>query len=268
MLKKLSALILSLSICLGMAAPAFAAHTPSQDTVALVGDDLVLRYEANGIIDELYNTVFNGKTAQRKVIRSADGQIIVDTYILETDNMRTVYLVENGEIVSTSTNNIYHRIALMNNPPSDFSFIMSAPHPALDITGYLYGKNYDRFGEYYNFSWSAGTKVGIVTQALISFFGGTFNVPGLITSLGVAIVGGVIDGVLQGKVRYRYDTWDYEVWARNELGLRTYTEKIYERIYDSKGNFVEDIFIRTDGDPRDRESITIAGAYNVYISNL
>jgi hypothetical protein len=271
MLKKFFTTVLCLFLCISLSLQAFAAENPAIGVTQLSEDGSVTRTvsEAIGIDEALYNTTYKGQPAQRKVIKDLKGSVLFDAYITEQDNIRTVYRVENEKVIST-------RSALISNgyifpqdfPPTGFRFIMSVPHPSLDITGNLYGKNYDEYGSYYDFSWTAGTRFGIIAEAFILRFGGTFNVGGLLISLGVAVVAGIIDGVLEGKVRYKYDNWDYEVWAWDELGLRTTKYDVYEQVFDSKGNFVEDIYLYSDGDSRSLKDITIAGAYFVYIYNL
>lgn len=247
---------------------AFAAGTSTTFMTQSDKEGLVSRTVDNsvGLDERLYDTTYNGQAAQRKVIKDLNGTVLFDAYVVEQNNIRTVYGMENGEVISKhSVPILKERISLHDAPSAGFSLIMSVPHPKLDITGNLYGKHFYRYGSYYKFSWSAGTKFALITERLIAYFGGSFNVSGLLVSLGVAVVGGVVDGVLAGKVRYKYDTWNYEVWAWNELGLRSEKVDVYEQIYDSKGNFVEDIFAYSDGDARSLKDITIAGAYNVYL---
>lgn len=271
MLKKFFTTVLCLFLCMSVSLQAFAAENPVKSVTQLSEDSSITRTvsEAVGIDEALYNTTYKGQPAQRKVIKDLKGTVLFDAYIVEQENIRTVYRVENGKVISTKSALISNGfIYPQDSPPTGFRFIMSVPHPSFDITGNLYGKNYYEYSSRYDFSWSAGTKIGLIVEAFILRFGSSFNVNGLLISLGVGVLAGVIDGVLEGKVRYKYDNWDYEVWAWDELGLRTTKYDVYEQVFDSKGNFVEDIYLYSDGDSRSLRDITIAGAYFVYIRNV
>lgn len=164
MLKKIVSLVLCLSMCIGISIPAFAAKSYSIVTVQSDEAELVTRTVTNsvGLDEALYDTTYKGQVAQRKIIKDLNGSTLFDGYIVEQNGTRTVYRIDNGEVISQRSVpiSVNGGISPNDSPTPGFGFIMSMLHPSLDITGNLYGSHFYTYGSHYNFSWTAGTTFG------------------------------------------------------------------------------------------------------------
>lgn len=150
-------------------------------------------------------------------------------------------------------------------PGSGYNKVASEYSSAWKMTGTAYEKRTVTSDKRYYFSFTKGTAITTIASVIYQSVRSIGNIPAALVGLGIVVVGAAIDMYITGRYETKITTYDIEVYAKNQLGLKTRKQKAVYSMFSATG--VENVQTVVTGDKRSFSDMIHIGIYNVYIWN-
>ena len=144
--------------------------------------------------------------------------------------------------------------------PNGYNSFKSEYSSVWKQSGTLYKKTDVSYGKEYKFEFSIGTKFS--TAASVLSIIGKFDIKATLLTIGISVVGALIDTYANGTYTTRYLTDNFIVVSQGQHGLTTYQTGVDAYVYNSTNGAKSIERMRVEGDSRSHSDIIHAGIYN------
>lgn len=235
------------------------------------GNDMKVKISYEG--DLLVSSTFiNGNlsdTTSRKILSDGTLDKNMEVNLIEKDVQKMLNVDDfvvtkerQGESISLFSESIED--VILSSTPS-YPFRWSEYSSAWGYRGYLYGQS-SNFTEQTYFYFSSGTLVSTIASSLATFLiGGVYTVAALCAAIGVGIVFGVINNVLEGGIEQYVNRWDNEVFVQNTLTLVGWYDSVRTDVYNKSGVLVDTVWASRSSGPYNNGSDMIHHGIYLYV---